>query len=113
MRDRHNAVRCDEGSLHDVHVLSANGVVQPEQVMVVARNFHRIDFVHGTSALMCNVVDHKNAPGVCQLVVVSVMHLQVSRLIVSLKNDSNIAVMMFLITKTMQECHAHKRLLGI
>ena len=88
MRDCNNTMGGHEGRLHDVHVLSPDGIVQPEEILVVARNFHGMQFSHGTSALMGNVVDDKDAPCVCELVVLPVMHLRSSK---SGLNDSVLA----------------------
>lgn len=75
MRHCNNAVRGDEGCLHDVHVLSPNRIVQAEEILVMARNLHWVHFSHGTSALVCNVVNHKDTPRIGQLVVLPVMNL--------------------------------------
>ena len=79
MGDSNNAVRGNEGCLHDVHMLPANGIVQAEEVVMVARNLHWVHFIHGTPALMCNVVDDKDAAGKCQLVVLPVVDLHATQ----------------------------------
>ncbi len=83
---------CDEGSLHDVHVLSSDWVVQTEQVMMMAWDLHWIDLIHWTSALMSNVVDHEHASRVCQFVMVSVVNLQ----------DSMLALLLYFVKEDVQ-----------
>ena len=40
MRDSHHTVGSDDASLHDVHVLPSNGVVQSEHLLVRRWDLH-------------------------------------------------------------------------
>ncbi len=75
MRDSHHTVGCDDTSLHDVHVLPTNGVIQSEHLLIRRRNFHLRQLSHGASPLVRNVVDDQQAAGICHLPMVPVVSL--------------------------------------
>lgn len=75
MGDCNDTVGGDEGSLHDIHVLPSNGIIEAEEVMVLAWDLHGIHLIHGASPLVCDVMDDKHAACISQLVVLPVVHL--------------------------------------
>ena len=85
MGDRHQPVCSQEAGFHDVHVLAANGVVQPEVLRVVRRHLQVGQLCHGPPPLVRDVVHHKHAARVRQLVVVAVVRLRGTK--TSLKFD--------------------------
>ena len=76
MGDGHYAVSVDESGFHDIHVLAANGIVQPEALSVVRGNLQGAQFRHGPPTLVRNVVYHEDAARKGHLVVVAVMRLR-------------------------------------
>ncbi len=90
MRDSHHTVGCDDASLHDVHVLPTNGVIQSEHLSIRRWDFHLRQLGHGASPLVRNVVDDQQAARICHLPMVSVVSLNhQTQLDVSLKDTGN------------------------
>ena len=75
MRHSHKAVGCQKASLHDVHVLPSDGVIQPEGLGVVGGHLKIAQLCHGAPPLMCYIVHDQQAARVRQLVVVAVVCL--------------------------------------
>jgi hypothetical protein len=76
VRHGHDAVRGGEAGLEDVHVLAANGVVEPEEVHVVVRHLQPLHLRQRAPALVRHVVNHQHAARERELVVVPVVRLR-------------------------------------
>ena len=75
VRDGHNAGGASKAGLEDVHVLAADGVVQPEQLCVDRGGLRRRQNSHGPPPLVRDVVDDEDAPRKRHLVVIPVVRL--------------------------------------
>lgn len=76
MADCNQAVGGDDRSSHDVEVLPADGIVQPEQLMVLRRYLQVPNVPHRSPSLMCDVVDYKHAACIGHVSIIPVMCLR-------------------------------------
>lgn len=76
-------------SFHDVHVLAANGVIQPELLTVVVIQFQVRRLHKGPPPLMSNVVYDKDGTSICHLAIVPIVCLGGRRQLASERTTVN------------------------